>query len=323
MSVQFVDVLSARQAIAPYLPITPSHNYPILDEYIGAEIYIKHENYHAVGAFKIRGGINLVSRMSAEERQRGLVAASTGNHGQSIARAGQIFGARVRILVPEGANPNKVAAMQKMGAQVLHHGARFNDALDYARNIAEDDGSYFVDNGNEPLLIAGVATPSLELLEAVPNLDAIFVPVGSGTLAAGTCIVAKTLNPAIHVIGVQSEKAPAAYESWRSGSIQTRPNETMVEGVSTGRGFEIPQEIMRQYLDDFVLVSDEAVMRATAWLIEKAHTLAEGAGAAPLAAIYQEREKWRGKKLGMICSGGNISLHQLRQALDFSSEKQF
>jgi threonine dehydratase len=322
MSVQFADVLAARPRIATYLPPTPTHHYPVLDEFIGAEVHIKHENHHAVGAFKIRGGINLVSQLSASERERGLVAASTGNHGQSIARAGQLFGARVRILVPEGANPNKVASMRKMGAEVIYHGAKFNDALSYARQLAEEDGSYYVDNGNEPLLIAGVATPSLELLEAVPDLDAIFVPVGSGTLAAGTCIVAKTLNPAIRVIGVQSEKAPAGYDSWRNGSIQTRANDTIIEGVSTGRGFELPQQILREYLDDFILVSDELVMQATVWLVAKAHTLAEGAGAAPLAAIYQERAAWQGKKLGMICSGGNISLEQLRLALDMALEKQ-
>jgi threonine dehydratase len=205
--------------------------------------------------------------------------------------------------------------MRAMGAEVIHHGAKFNDALDYARKLAESDGSYFVDNGDEPFLIAGVATASLELIEAIPHLDAIFVPVGSGTLAAGTCIVAKTLNPNIRVIGVQSEKAPASHDSWRSGTIQIRPNDTIVEGVSTGRGFEFPQQILREYLDDFVLVRDELVMQAVVWLLERAHTLAEGAGAAPLAAIYQECNSWRGKKLGMICSGGNLSLPQLQLAL--------
>jgi threonine dehydratase len=205
--------------------------------------------------------------------------------------------------------------MQKMDAQVIYHGAELGESLGYARKLAETEGCTFVDNGNEPLLIAGVATAALEFLEAVPNLQAIYVPVGSGTLAAGTCIVAKTVNPAIRVIAAQSEKAPAAYESWRSRTLQVCPNETIVEGLATGCGFDLPQHILRDYLDDFVLVSDEQITQASAWMLEMAHTLAEGAGAAGLAAIYQARESLQGRKVGMICPGGNTSLQQLQQAL--------
>jgi len=313
---QLTDVYAARQRIAPYLPPTPTHHYKQIDDLIGAEIYIKHENYQPVGAFKIRGGINLVSQLSEDERKRGLIAASTGNHGQSIARAGQMFGVAVRIVVPEGANPGKVAAMQGMGAEVIFHGENFDDAVHHVEELTAEAGYRYVHSGDEPHLIAGVGTHTLELLEKVPDLDVLYVPIGGGSGAAGACIVAKAINPAIQVIGVQSEKSPAAYESWKSGQIAIRPNQTFAEGLATGHGFQLPQEIIRKYLDDFVLVSDEEIMQAMVWMLERAHTLTEAAGASPLAAIYAGRETLQGKRIGMICSGGNTSLAHLRQAMD-------
>jgi threonine dehydratase len=316
---QFTDVLAARQRIMRYLPPTPTHRYKAIDDLIGTAVYIKHENYQPVGAFKIRGGINLVSQLSDDEKKRGLIGASTGNHGQSIARAGQIFGVEVKIVVPHGANPGKVAAMQGFGADVIFHGVNFDDAVHHVEELTAEFGYRYVHSGNEPHLIAGVGTEMLELLEAAPHLDVVYVPIGGGSGAAGACIVCKTVNPNIQVIGVQAEKSPAAYESWRSGKVEIRPNKTVAEGLATGHGFELPQEILQKYLDDFVLVSDESIMQAMVWLVERAHTLAEAAGASPLAAIYAARERLQGKTVGMICSGGNTSLTQLKQALDFSS----
>jgi threonine dehydratase len=311
----FQDVLRARQRIRPYLARTPLHNYPALDELLGTESYIKHENYQPVGAFKVRGGVNLVSQLTQEERERGVIAASTGNHGQSVAYAGRLFGVKARIVVPEGANPGKVAAMRGMGAEVIEHGARFDDAKRHCEALAQEHGYRYVDSGNEPLLIAGVATYTLEMLEDEPGIEAIFVPVGGGSGAAGACIVAKAINPAIRVIGAQSEASPAAYESWRQHRVVNAENRTFAEGLATGVAFELPQRIMWQYLDDFVLLSDEEIQRAMIWMIERAHTLAEGAGAAALAAAYRQRASLQGKKIGVVCSGGNTSLAQLKQAL--------
>ncbi|HLI90294.1 MAG TPA: threonine/serine dehydratase [Ktedonobacteraceae bacterium] len=311
----FQDVLRARQRIRPYLARTPLHNYPALDELLGTESYIKHENYQPVGAFKVRGGVNLVSQLTQEERERGVIAASTGNHGQSVAYAGRLFGVKARIVVPEGANPGKVAAMRGMGAEVIEHGARFDDAKRHCEALAQEHGYRYVDSGNEPLLIAGVATYTLEMLEDEPGIEAIFVPVGGGSGAAGACIVAKAINPAIRVIGAQSEASPAAYESWRQHRVVNAENRTFAEGLATGVAFELPQRIMWQYLDDFVLLSDEEIQRAMIWMIERAHTLAEGAGAAALAAAYRQRAGLQGKKIGIVCSGGNTSLTQLKQAL--------
>lgn len=309
------DVLLARRQNRPYLARTPLHSYPAINELVGTTLFIKHENYQPVGAFKVRGGVNLISQLSAEERERGVIAASTGNHGQSVAYAARLFGVQARIVVPEQANPGKVAAMQGMGAEVIFHGARFDDARLHCEALAEEHGYRYIHSGNEPLLIAGVGTATLEILEDEPELDVLFVPVGGGSGAAGACIVARAIKPSLRVIGVQSEASPAAYESWRQHQLVDMPNSTLAEGLATASAFDLPQRILWQMLDDFLLVSETDIQQAMVWMIERAHTLAEGAGAAALAAAYCQRNDLRGKKVGVICSGGNVSLEHLRQAL--------
>src|SRR5579872_7271826 len=187
----FTDVLLAQRRIRPYLQRTPLHSYPAMNALLGTQVYIKHENYQPVGAFKVRGGINLISQLTPEERERGVIAASTGNHGQSVAYAARLFGVQARIVVPEKANPGKVAAMQGMGAEVIFYGDRFDDARQYCESLAQEHGYRYIHSGNEPLLIAGVATGALEMLEDEPELDVIIVPIGGGSGAAGACIVAQ------------------------------------------------------------------------------------------------------------------------------------
>lgn len=311
----FKDVLVARKQIAPYLSRTPMRSYPALNELIGTEVFIKHENHQPICAFKVRGGINLISQMSDEERRRGVIAATTGNHGQSVSYAAKLFGVRATIVVPEGANPGKVASMRGLGAEVIFYGERFDDARMHCEELARREGFRYIHSGDEPLLIAGVATEALEMLEDEPGLDAIIVPVGGGSGAAGVCIGATAVNPGVRVIGVQSQAAPAAYESWRQRSRVEAPNRTFAEGLATAVPFDLPQQILRALLKEFMLVSDEEIMRAMVWMIERAHTLAEGAGAAPLAAAYSMRDELRGKKVGLVCSGGNTSLEHLKMAL--------
>ena len=311
----FPDILAAHQRIRRYLPRTPLHSYPAVNTLIGAEVYIKHENYQPVGAFKVRGGLNLISQLSPEEKARGVICSSTGNHGQSIAYASRLFGVKARIVVPEGANPGKVAAMRGMGAEVIFHGAKFDDARAHCELLAQKHGYRYIHSGNEPLLIAGVATQTLEMLQDQPGLDAIIVPIGGGSGAAGACLAAHAINSAIRVIGVQSELAPAAYHSWRERRIATADNTTFAEGLATAVGFELPQQILWRELNDFLLLRDEEIRQGMVWMIEHAHTLAEGAGAAPLAAAYRLREELAGKKVGLVCSGGNTSLGHLRAAL--------
>lgn len=312
---QFHDVLRARHNIRPYLARTPLYTYPALNALLGTEVYVKHENYQPVGAFKVRGGINLVSQMSADERERGVIAASTGNHGQSVAYAARLFGVKARIVVPERANPGKVAAMQGMGAEVLFHGPNFDSAREYCEQLAQQHGYRYIHSGNEPLLIAGVGTYTLEMLEDEPGLEVIIVPIGGGSAAAGACLVAQAVNPAVRVIGVQSEASPAAYESWRQHTLLTAENRTFAEGLATGSVFELPQRMMWTGLADFVVVRDDEISQAMVWMIEHAHTLAEAAGASALAAAYRLRDELHGKKVGIVCSGGNTSLEQLRRVL--------
>jgi threonine dehydratase len=309
------DVLDARLRISPHLRPTPLYSYSTLNDLLGAEVFVKHENHQPVGAFKVRGGVNLITQLSADERKRGVIAASTGNHGQSIAYAARLFGVRATICVPENANPVKVASMRGLGAELVFHGRDFDEAREHCEQLASEHGYRYVHSGNEPLLIAGVATETLEILEEQPRIDVIVVPVGGGSGAAGACIVAKAINPAIRIIGVQSEAAPAAFRSWQERRLVEDTMETFAEGLATRTAFELPQRILWQSLDDFVLVSDDEIRAAQALMIEATRNLVEAAGAAPLAAALTLREQLTGKRVALILSGGNASREQLLDVL--------
>jgi threonine dehydratase len=310
------DVLSARQRIAPYLGPTPLYRYPALDALTGAELRVKHENHQPVGAFKVRGGINLISQLSPVERVAGVISASTGNHGQSVAYAANLFGVRAIICMPQQANPVKVESMLALGAEAVFHGADFDDAREHCEKLAVEHGYRYVHSGNEPALIAGVGTGTLEMLEARPDTEVIVVPVGGGSGASGACVVAKAVRPSIEVIGVQSEAAPAARRSWQAGAlVGTDSAATFAEGLATRTAFELPQQILRDLLDDFVLVSEDALRAATRVMIEKTRNLVEPAGAAALAAVLSDPDRFAGRRVNVVCSGGNISPAQLTALL--------
>jgi threonine dehydratase len=305
------DVLAARERIAPYLRPTPLYRYPALDALSGARLRVKHENHLPVGAFKVRGGVNLISQLSAAERDRGVASASTGNHGQSIAYAAELFGVRATIFVPEEANPVKVESMRALGAQIVFHGRDFDEAREQCEKQAAERGYRYIHSGNEADLIAGVGTYALEILAERPDTEVIVVPVGGGSGAAGTCIVAKAVRPSLEVIGVQSAAAPAAQRSWRAGSLVEDTTSTFAEGLATRTAFELPQRILRDLLDDFVLVSDADLAQATRVMIEKTRNLVEPAGAAALAAVLGDPDRFAGRRVTIVCSGGNISPAQL------------
>ncbi len=309
------DVLEARLRIAAHLRPTPLFGYAALNELVEAEVFVKHENHQPVGAFKVRGGVNLLSQLGDEERERGVIAASTGNHGQSVAYAARLFGVPATICVPEHANPVKVASMRGLGAELIFHGRDFDEAREHCEQLADERGYRYVHSGNEPLLIAGVATETIEILEEEPRIDVIVVPVGGGSGAAGACIVAKAINPAVKVIGVQSEAAPAAFRSWQERRLVEDRMETFAEGLATRTAFELPQRILWQWLDDFVLVSDDEIRAAQALLIEATRNLVEAAGAAALAAGLRLRQQLSGKRVALIVSGGNVSREQLLDVL--------
>jgi threonine dehydratase len=313
----YEEILAARPAVYAHLQRTPLHEYGLLSERLGARVFVKHENHHAVKVFKVRGGVNLASTLGEAERKAGLYSASTGNHGQSIAFGGRVTGTPVTIAVPEAANPSKVAAMRALGAEVVFHGPDFDAAREWIGAEAERAGARFV-GPTDPELICGVGTYAIEILEDLPDVDTIVVPVGAGSGACGVCLVAKTVNPKIEVIGVQAEKAPTQQQSWKAGRPVLGPMETRAEGLATRVPFENTHRIMRHPtlgLNDFVLVSEEAMEDAIRLYLETIHEVAEQAGAAPLAAAIQLRERLAGRKVVLVLSGGNISFSDLRRIL--------
>jgi threonine dehydratase len=309
------DVVDARSRIAPHLQATPLYPCGALSELVGAEIFVKHENHLPIGAFKVRGGVNLVAQLSDDERRRGVVTASTGNHGQSIAFAAGIFGVQAIVCVPEGANPVKLAAMERLGAELVVHGRDFDEAREHCESLAREHGYRYIHSGNEPHLIAGVGTATLELLETEPEVDVLIVPIGGGSGAAGACVAGKAVKPDLEVIGVQSSAAPAAYRSWQARQLLEDRMETRAEGLATRIAFELPQRILWGQLDDFVLVDEDELERAVVLMIEGTRNLVEPAGAAPLAAALQLRDRLAGRKVALVLSGGNISPAQLREIL--------
>jgi len=304
-----VDVLEARKVIAGYLKPTPLLKPSALEALLGCEVFLKCENMQPVGAFKVRGGLNLMARLTSEERQNGVITASTGNHGLSIAYAARAFGVRAIIGAPVGANPFKIDAIRRLGAEVWLTGKDFDEAREAVEKRAAPEGYRYIHSMNEPLLIAGVGTAALEILEEVPRVDYIFVPVGGGSGAAGACIVAKAINPNIKVIGVQAEGAPAMYLSWKAKHlVSTETAETIADGLATRVAMELTMRILWRLLDDMVLVSDEEIKDAIVILMDSAHQIAEGAGAAPLAAALKMKDFLAGKRVALVLSGGNLTL---------------
>jgi threonine dehydratase len=308
------DVLKARRLISPYLLVTPSLEPAALGLALGCRVVLKCENLSPTGAFKVRGGVNLLASLEPDVRARGVVAASTGNHGQSVAYAARLFGSKATIFMPDAANPLKVQATTALGAEVIQTGRDFDAARLAAEEHAVRHGLRYIHSANEPLLVAGVATATLELLEAAPDLDVIFVPIGAGSGALGAGTVARAVNPAIRVVGVQSEGAPAVYRSWREGHrVVTENINTFAEGLATREPFEMPLALLPRMVDEIMLVSDAELAAAIRLLIETARQIVEGAGAAALAAAMQRRGELAGKNVGLIVSGGNITFEQLKR----------
>ena len=310
------DIREAHTRILPHITRTPLHRYPSLDDLVGgAEVHVKHENHQRLGAFKMRGGVNYMLKLPKDQQVQGVVTASTGNHGQSIAYAAGMLGIHAVIVVPEGANPGKVASMRALGGDVRFHGRDFDESREEVERLSAEEGFRYIHSANEPDLVEGVGTYGLEIMDDLPGVDVIVVPVGAGSGACGTSIAAKAVNPDVQVIGVQSAAAPAAYESWRTGEMASLSMGTMAEGLATRIGFEYTVGIMRDLLDDFVLVTEEEIERAVVLWIQHTRNLAEHAGAAPLAAAINIRERLTGKTVVLVQSGGNISLDHLRKAL--------
>ena len=317
------DVYEARRIVSKHLPRTPLVRSSTLCKQLGFEAYVKCENLLPIGAFKVRGGLNLLSRLSEEERLKGVITASTGNHGQSIAYSASLFGVKAVVGVPKGANPIKVEAIKNLGAVVEFHGSDFDEARLWVEEEAKKKGYRYIHPANEPLLIAGVGTLYLEIMEDLPDVEVIIVPIGGGSGAAAACIVAKSINPKVKVFGVQAEGAPVVYLSWKNKKmVETASAETFADGLATRVPFQLTLDIINPLIDDIVLVSDEQIKRAILTLLETTHQLAEGAGAASTAAAFKLREKLQGKKVALVLTGGNLTLQTLQGIFkDFDMSK--
>ena len=308
------DVLAARTLVRRHLTPTPVRAYAGLDRASGAHVMVKHENVNPTSAFKVRGGLNLLGNLPVEECQRGVVGYSTGNHAQSLAYAARSYGVPCVIVMPASPNPTKAQAVRDLGAELAEAGETFDECRTYAERVADERGMRLVSAANEMPIIAGVATAYLELIESVPDLDTIVVPVGSGSGAAAACLVTAALAPSCRVVAVQSAASPAAHDSWHSGELLARANRTRVDGLATGAGFDLPQSILRDRLADFVLVDDDQIRDAQRVMLHEAHTLAEGAGAAALAAVLAYGEPFRDQTVAVICTGANASPAEIEAA---------
>jgi threonine dehydratase len=309
---RFDDVLAAAEIVGRELPATPLQAHPLLDQALGRPVLVKHENVLPTGAFKVRGGVHLAARLTADERTHGLVTCSTGNHAQSVAYGARLAGVRATIVMPASAPAAKRDAVRALGAEVALVGASLGEAAEHARALAAETGASFV-CPTDPRIVLGHATAYLELFRQAPDLGTLFVPVGSGTGAAGACLVRDALAPECLVVGVQSAAAPAGFRSWRSGAIETAPATTRAAGLATTTGYPRTQEILRGRLDDFVLVDDDAIDAAARLLASCAHTLAEGAGAASLAGAVAAGDQTTGAAgpVAVVCTGANASADEI------------
>ncbi len=308
----YEDIVAAREIVQRYMRPTPLYERPALSQRLGCRFLLKHENHTPTTAFKVRGGLNLVARLPEEQKRRGIIACTTGNHGQSLAYACRVFGVRCVLVVPARNNPDKVAAMRALGADLIEHGQDYDEARDHCERICQDQGLRYVHSANEPDLIAGVGTMALEIFDEVPVVDVLLVPVGLGSGICGNALVAARRCPDARVIGVQSELAPAVTLSWRAGhTVETDSVGTFAEGMATRRPAELTLAIMRRHVHDMMLVSEDALRQAILLLLQTTHNLAEGAGAATTAAALQLRDQLAGKTVVGILSGGNLDLREL------------
>ena len=323
------DVYAARKRVYRAVKKTPLMQHQLLAGETGLDIFVKHENHNPTGAFKIRGGLNLVGSLSPDER-RGVMTATTGNHGQSIAFACQREGVPCLIVTPVGNNPEKNAAMRALGAEVREFGRDFDEAREKVEAMLAERGWRYVHSANEPLLIAGVGTYALEIFEELPEVDVILVPIGGGSGASGCCIVRRGIGSPAKVIGVQAERADAFARSWRalrqaqgapsgSSGATTRivgdKADTFAEGMATRVTFDLTFGILQHELDDIVTLTEDELAEGVRLALRATHNLAEGAGAAPLMAAIKLRDQLAGKKIVCVMSGANIDAATLRKVL--------
>ena len=309
------DVYAARERVYRVVRPTPLMRHPLLARETGLDVLVKHENHNPTCAFKVRGGLNLIGSLPSSDRH-GVVTATTGNHGQSIALACERERVPCTIVVPLGNNPEKNAAMRAYGAEVIEHGRDFDEAREKVEQLQHERGLRYVHSANEPLLIAGVGTYALEIFEDAPDVDVILVPIGGGSGACGCAIVRSGVGSRAQVIGIQAERADAFARSWKGDMrVVGDTADTFAEGMATRVTFDLPFGILKKELDDLVTLSEDELAEGVRIALRTTHNLAEGAGAASLIAAMKLRDRLAGKKVVCVMSGGNIDRATLAKVL--------
>jgi len=319
--ITFGDVLAARDRIREALPATALRSYATLDAVVGQgiRVFVKHENHNPTGSFKARNGLSALSALAVEERGRGVVGATRGNHGLGLAWAGSRLGIPVSICVPVGNNPEKNEAMRGLEAELIEEGRDYDEAAAVADRLVAERGCRLVHSTNDRQVLAGAATIALEMLEtpAEPQLDALVVAIGGGSQAVGVLTVARELRPWLEVYGVQAAAASAIHDSWHAGRpVEKASADTFADGLATRKPYELTFGALREGLSGFVTVSEAEIAEALRLLLKTTHNLAEGAGAAGLAGLVKLRERLAGRNVGIILSGGNIDTETLRRVLN-------
>jgi len=308
------NALEAREVLKKFLAPTPLHQYPSLDRLIDAQVFVKHENHNPTGTFKIRGGINFMHQLIGIGA-KGVITYSTGNHGTSVATSVEMFDLTAVVVVPEESNPLKIQSIKDAGAELIVYGKDFEAAGRKVAQLVDERGLYFVHPANEAHLINGVATEFLEIVEMVPDIDTMIIPIGAGSEAAAAITVLKQVCPEVEIIGVQAEASKAAYMSWKQKKIVSGSNTTFAGGIATGTAYEVPFSLYKDALDDFVLLTEEELYQGIALAAYHTRNLAEGAGSACLRAALKIRDRLHGKKVVIQMSGGNASGHELQKAM--------
>lgn len=317
--ITFDEVERARDRLAPHLAPTPFRRHPLLDEATGLTLFVKHENHQPTGSFKIRNGLSLMTALTPNERARGVVAASTGNHGQGIAYGAALVGTPATICVPRGNNPEKNAAMRAWGATVVEEGRDYDESVQAMLRIAREEGRVVAHSTNDRRIIAGAGTMTMEILEQAgrSGIDALVLAIGGGSQAVGALTVAKQLAPTLEVYGVQAAGAPAQYESWLAREPRmTSEAHTFAEGVATRTSYELTFPALVEGLADFVTLTEDEIAEGVRTILATTHNLVEGAGAMGVMGANKLRGRLTDKRVAVVFCGGNLDSNVLRKILN-------
>jgi len=317
--VNMLEIFKARRIVEDALKPTNLTNYKRLSDTLGASVYIKHENHLPTNSFKVRGAVNFMAQISPEIKRTGIVVATRGNHGLAVAWAAQKCGVFCNVVVPEGNDPEVTAEIISYGAQVIERGADFYESQDYCEELSEKTGYYYLRQGSEPALLTGIATLGIEIFEELPDVEIIIIPIGGGTGCAALARVCQGINPQVKLIGVQAQRMPSFYESWRQGKkVIVPPAATVADGLAARTVFEIPYLLLKDVIHDVVLLTEEELQEGVRLALRYTQNLAEVAGAAALSAAFKIKDQLAGKKVVAVMTGGNISLNRLTTILQSS-----